>query len=46
MERTELDLFVEHICEDVWQVPEETDEIPNYAKQTGRIGEGENDNVL
>ena len=46
MERTELDLFVEHICEYVWEVREETDEIPNYGKHTLRIGEGENENVF
>ena len=46
MERTELDLFVENICEYVWEVREETDEIPNYGKQTLGIGEGENENVF
>ena len=46
MERTELDIYVKDLREYVWEVREEANEIPNYGKQTLRIGEGENDNVF
>ena len=46
MERTELDIYVKDLREYVWEVREEANEIPNYGKQTLRIGEGENENVF
>ena len=46
MERTELVIFVKDLCEYVREVRKETNEIPDYGKQTFRDGKGENENVF
>ena len=46
MERTELDICVKDLREYVWEVREETNEVPVYGKQTFRDGEDKDENVF